>query len=625
MRKALSNSIKGTELSTGVYLFVDPQDKILYVGKAKNIRKRLESHLRSTEPRKLEMLKQASGVKTIKTSTEREALLLEKQLIGLYKPPFNIMLRENKQYGQLHLSYENIPQLSIYRGKENQKKGRIFGPYPQTNMHALLQVLSEEFKIRSCNTTVYRQAERSKQACLLYDTNLCTGPCIGAVSEQEHASQVQNLTTYLEKPERQLEEKIEQEMKQAAEREEYEKAGLLRDKLKVLEKIAEHQQLVGTKQSNGVGLWLERNRNHVVLSGVEVQGGILEKVWTYRGPNEEHITDIELVHTAQAQDIELQKRIAKVTVSNIENIGKERSSQTQKQILELARKLAQTTDVQSFSSTPKEASINAVYELCGLLGVMFEDTVFEDTAVVRSECIDISHDGGGNTTGGLVYFENGVNITRNNRHFRLGNMNSDDYASIQKVVERRFGKSRAGLEKTPHLLLIDGGKGQVRSAAHILEKTSLESTHSTPILQHMLLGGLAKEEETVYLYVPSHLREKNTADLIQVSWEKDDPKTLFMRNMRDRSHSYANQKRRETLQKHIQQSGLGNIEGIGPVKEKELLRHFGSLDRVVDANISDLLKVQRIGRRDAENIYTHFREKQFEEKQFEEKREEQGQ
>ena len=579
----------------GVYRMIDAADAVLYVGKAKDLKKRVSSYFQKNDqsPRIRLMLKSVVRIDTTITRTEAEALLLENNLIKGLKPRFNILFRDDKSYPYLLLTGHRYPRLAYFRGTPK-KSDQAFGPYP--NSYAVresIQLLQKVFQLRSCEDTVF--ANRSRP-CLLHQIRRCTAPCIQAIAPEAYARDVNEAEQLLRGEASALTETITAHMNAAAEQLDFETAAFLRDRLRMLATVRE-KQFVDTTGSDA---------DADVVAVAEVGGVIAVNLTMIRGGRHlgdrsfypqhgEGATPAEALEAFIAQHYLGHPVPSRLLVSEAIETGALEtmlSDLAQKKISVLHRVTAQRrvwlTMAQANARLSAERRSSERANQSQRLAALAE--TLDLAALKRIECFDISHTMGEATVASNVVYEGDDLKKADYRRYNItGITPGDDYAAMRAALTKRFHKSVEDNGVLPDLLLIDGGKGQISSAVEAMAELGLSD---------VLLLGVAKGESR-----KPGLETLIFADGRELRLAKDHPGFHLIQQVRDEAHRFAITGHRAKRGKARMQSTLEDIPGIGPKRRKQLLEHFGGLQGVRDAGVDALASVNGISRELAETLY----------------------
>jgi len=579
----------------GVYRMIDAANAVLYVGKAKDLKKRVSSYFQKSDqsPRIRLMLKSVDHIDTTVTRTENEALLLENNLIKGLKPRFNILFRDDKSYPYLLLTGHRFPRLAYFRGTPK-KQDQAFGPYP--NSYAVresIQLLQKVFQLRSCEDSVF--ANRSRP-CLLHQIKRCTAPCVQLITPEAYARDVDAAAQLLHGSANTLTEQITAQMNAAAAALDFEAAAHLRDRLRMLATVRE-KQFVDTTGSEA---------DADVIAVAEVAGVIAVNLTMIRGgrhlgdrsffpQHSEGATLAEALEAFIAQhylDHPIPLRILISEAIDTDSLELLLSEHAQKKISVQHRVTAQRRVWVSMAEANARLSAerrstersNQSQRLAAL-----RDTL-DLPALNRIECFDISHTMGEATIASCVVYEGDDLKKSDYRRYNISGITpGDDYAAMHAALIKRFQKSVEESGVLPDLLLIDGGKGQISTAVAAMSELGLGE---------VLLLGVAKGEAR-----KPGLETLIFADGRELNLAKDHPGFHLIQQIRDEAHRFAITGHRAKRGKMRMQSTLEDIAGIGPKRRKQLLEHFGGLQGVREAGVDALATVNGISRELAETIY----------------------
>ncbi len=581
----------------------DAGETVIYVGKAKDLKKRLSSYFRGNlSSRKTEALVDSiRHIDVTVTHTETEALLLEHNYIKLYQPRYNVLLRDDKSYPYIFLSGDEHPRLASHRGAK-QAKGEYFGPFP--NGYAVretLSLLQKIFPIRQCENSVYRNRSRP---CLQYQIGRCLGPCVaGLVSEEEYAQQVAWVRLFLAGKDDQVLNQLVERMEAASRELKFEEAGRLRDQIQAVRRVTERQfvsnngediDVIGVAFDAGMAcLHVLFIRQGKVLGSrsyfPKVPGGtdLAEVVQTFvgqfylQGSQARTLpSDILLDFTLPEKDLLADSLTGlagrKVTIQN-----KPRGDRAR--YLKLARTNASTALVSRLSQQSTiHQRLKALAEMLKL------------PEIRRMECFDISHTMGEQTIASCVVFDSNGPLRSEYRRYNItGITPGDDYAAMNQVLRRRYGKALEE-SKIPDLILIDGGKGQLSQAKQVFAELDVSWDKSRPILLGIAKGTDRKAGLETLFFEPEGEG---------FSLPPDSPALHVIQHIRDDSHNHAITGHRNKRAKVKNTSALESIEGIGPKRRQQLLKYMGGLQPLMNASVDEIAKVPGISHALAEKIF----------------------
>ena len=583
----------------GVYRMLDSEGKILYVGKAKNLKNRVSTYFQKSvnTAKTIAMVQQVADVEVTVTNTETEALILENNLIKEHRPRYNILLRDDKSYPFIRLSDHEFPRMHFYRGNRT-KKGKLFGPFPSAHsVRETLNILQKLFLIRQCNDTFFSNRSRP---CLQYQIKRCSAPCVDYISETEYARDLDNAVKFLEGKNREVIDDLVARMETASEKLEFERAARLRDQIASLRK-AQERQFVSGGSSDADILAVEEKSGLFCVALLFVRGGRSLGSRTYFPQHTSDATGGDVLDAFISQYYAGRDVPNELIVSHAPE-----ESELLESILteQQGRKVAIRPRVRGDRARWLEmAASNARHALAArlasdlTLGERFEalqEALGLDQMPARIECYDISHTGGRETVASCVVFGRDGAIKSDYRRFNIDDITpGDDYAAMRQVLLRRYTRLKKGEGVLPDILLVDGGKGQVTQAVEVLEELQVDGVlvagvakgpTRRPGLEQILLAG---EERPIILAA-------------------DSPALHLIQQVRDEAHRFAVAGHQHRRGKARKESTLESIEGLGPKRRQQLLKEFGGLQGVSRAGIEDLAKVKGISRELARRVYEYF-------------------
>ena len=583
----------------GVYRMINATDDVIYVGKAKDLKKRVASYFNKNlpSPRTRMMVSQINKIETTVTHNEAEALLLENNLIKGLMPRYNILFRDDKSYPYITLTGDHFSRLAFHRG--TQRKGsQYFGPFPNAvAVRESIQLLQKVFKLRTCENTVFSNRSRP---CLQHQIARCTAPCVGLISEAEYRNDVHQAAMFLQGKTNEVINALGEQMNGAAEAQEYEQAAVFRDRMQALRQVQAKQfvsdfnvsdaDVVACAELQGqhcINLVMIRGGRHLGDRSYMPKNSDGESLETsveaflaqhYMAQNTPPLIVVGVKIETEVLEVVLSEQAGRKVIINTNPIGDKR----------VWLKMAQTNAELALSqraatSANQEAKLTALREALNL-----------PESVERIECFDISHTMGEATVGSCVVFDHGDMQNGEYRRFNVtGITPGDDYAAMRDVLTRRYKKVAAGEGVRPDLIFIDGGKGQLGVAVEVMAEVGLED---------ILLVGIAKGEER-----KPGLETMIFADTGEMlNLEKDNKGLHLLQQIRDEAHRFAITGHRAKRAKARLQSSLEDIEGVGAKRRKALLTRFGGLDGVKNASIDELAQVEGISLCLAEKIYGEF-------------------
>jgi excinuclease ABC subunit C len=579
----------------GVYRMIDAAGAVLYVGKAKDLKKRVSSYFQKSDqsPRIKLMLKSVDHIDTTITRTEAEALLLENNLIKGLKPRFNILFRDDKSYPYLLLTGHRFPRLAYFRGTPK-KRDQTYGPYP--NAYAVresIQLLQKVFQLRTCEDTVF--ANRSRP-CLLYQIKRCTAPCVGHITPEAYARDVHEAAQLLHGEASALTEHITEQMNAAAAALDFETAAFLRDRLRMLAAVREKQFVDSTGSDADADVVAVAEAGGVIAVNLTmIRGGRHLGDRSFFPQHGEGATPAEALEAFIVQHYLDHPIPARILVSEAIETGALETLLTE-QAGKKVTLLHRVTGERKvwIGMAQANARLSAERRSADRANQSQRLAALRDTldlpALNRIECFDISHTMGEATVASCVVYEGNDLKKSDYRRYNISGITpGDDYAAMHAALIKRFHKSVEENGVLPDLLLIDGGKGQISMAVEAMAELGL---NDVPLL------GVAKGEAR-----KPGLETLIFADGRELNLAKDHPGFHLIQQVRDEAHRFAITGHRAKRGKTRVQSTLEDIAGIGPKRRKQLLEHFGGLQGVRDAGVDALASVNGISRELAETIY----------------------
>ena len=602
----LKEIINQSPTSAGIYKMLNEKDEILYVGKAKNIQNRLKSYLNGNNlsNRIKRMVSKISTIDVVITQTEKEALLLEANLIKKLKPPFNILLRDDKSFPYIFINHEQeYPQITKHRGKQK-FKGKYFGPFATINsLNYTLKILQKVFLLRSCDDTIF---ENRSKPCLLYQIERCSGPCVNdTINKKDYNSTVKNAENFLSGHHSTLQAELSKKMERESEILNYEKAASYRDKIEALTQIQSQQNINLHDIKNTDVISISRKGNKSCVQVFIYRSG---QNWGNRSYFPKHGEEVETYEILERFIVDFYTKYSppkNVLINTPINNSKL-----------IKNSLKSIYSYQTSFSIPKKgkkleiinyAIRNSELSLKNHITQSFSDkenlkALKKDLGIThdinRIEAFDNSHLFGKNAVGAMIVFSNEGFDKKSYRKFNIDSNKvkpGDDYGMMRHVLERRFSseaiKNQKKYQNLPELLIIDGGKGHYDLAKKILDEKNLNKIKLASIFK-----GEGRKESLDQIIFND---KKNYI-------KKDTPSFFFMQRLRDESHRYAIGAHRDKRKKEMHTSELEPIEGLGRVRKKLLLNHFGSIKNIKTASSQDIMKVKGISRLLSEKIYAYF-------------------
>jgi len=594
--------LKSLTQRPGIYQMLDGDGEVLYVGKAKNLKNRVSSYFRSTglTTKTAALVKRIISIDVTVTETETEALILEHNLIKQYRPPFNILMRDDKSYPYIFLSdKDRWPRLSFHRGPKK-AKGTYFGPFP--SVHAVREsmgFLQKTFKVRQCEDVFFKNRSRP---CLQYQIKRCTAPCVEFVTPDDYATDVNLTRLYLDGKADKILQQLEGEMETAATDLKFEKAAEHRDQIAALRQVQAQQMIEKGSGTIDIVAGAVSNGQACVHMLYVRQGRILGSRSYYpKTPLAEEVSDLLEEFLPQLYlDGGGRPDLPKEILVNTQFEGAQVLTDALSQ--RIGRNIEIRDSVRGFRAKWLElAQRTAEQNLAGKLASKqtlqqrFEslrDTLGLESTPERLECFDISHSSGEAVVASCVVFDNNSGALKSDyRRFNIDNITAgDDYAAMEQAIRRRYTRLMKGEGKLPDILLIDGGKGQIGVAKSVLSDLGVVG---------VMTIGVAKGTTRKPGMETLILADQNN----KVVARPQQPALHLIQQIRDEAHRFAITGHKSRRDKKRRISSLEGIPGVGATRRRDLLKHFGGVGEVKKASVADLMKVDNINKKVAEAIY----------------------
>jgi len=613
----LQDILDSIPAKTGCYLMKDSAGKVIYVGKAVNLRSRVRSYFHQSaqkNPKTAQLVSSIADLDWIIVASELEALILEMNLIKEYRPRFNVRLKDDKRYPYIKIKWSDpFPKVSVTR-QVDQDGSRYYGPYTSVwAVNQTLDVLRRVFPYLTCSRTITGEDQR---ACLYYDIGLCTAPCIGEINQADYREMIQGLSDFLNGKTDSVVKKLEERMQQASDDLEFEKAAKIRDQLEAIQKIVEEQRIISTEYADSDVLAMASADGEACVQVFFIRSGKLigREYFLIEGTedtaDQDVLTEVIKQFYDQApsvppqillpREIEeariikkwLRSRREDETVELVLPRGKE-----QQELIAMAAENAAAM-LQAFQAQEQADFDRSQQALDDL-----QERLELENLPHRLECYDISTIQGTAQVGSMVVFMDGQPERSHYRQFNIRTVaGSDDYASLAEVIRRRFRRLQLAGETAdqpgtkpdpsfsdhPDLVLIDGGKGQLNAVVEVLEEFQLLDT--------LTAASLAKREEEVFL--PGKPRP--------IDFPGDSPGLHLLQRARDEAHRFAITAHRKRRSREGLKSSLENIPGVGPARRRELLNKFHTVQNIRQASLEELSQTPKISLKTAQSIKDHL-------------------
>lgn len=569
---------------TGVYIMKDKQDQVLYVGKSVSLKKRVKSYFKADldSPRTRILMNHFNSLEYIITDNEKEALILEANLIKKYKPPYNIRLKDDKRYPYIKITKEKYPRLLITR--KISPDGSYFGPFTDvTAVRKTLKFIKALFKIREC--------KRMDGPCLNSQIDLCYAPCADGISTRDYQQLIKQIELFFQGKYSQIIQFLEEEMKKAAINHEFERAGVLRDQIQAIEEVMERQFVSSTAQLD----------QDIISGSIDKKMGVMV-VFSVREGKIIGKDDFLMTGVEDSSEKEIISAFIRQYYANPRYVPAE---------LMLPYQLTDEKLIEEWLSELRGLPVHLTVPQEGLPQRML-NMATKNAEVIRNqkkqvknalvdlkkylklpkiplviEAFDVSNIGGKSAVGSMVQFQDAQPRKGQYRRYKLHSSGPDDYAMMEELLYRRYKHLIEDGKTLPDLILVDGGKGQLNVALKTLKSLNL---NDTPVI------GLAKEYEEVFI---PQMKEA-------LILPRDSPALILLQRIRDEAHRFAINYHRQLRSQKLEQSPLDEIKGIGSKRKMNLMRFFGDLDKIKKASPEKLMLVKGMNRKLAEEIYHYF-------------------
>ncbi len=598
MNKSFKEKLLSLPITSGVYLMKDRANNIIYVGKAKNLKRRVNSYfIGNDKPIKTaNLVDNIADFDFILTPSETDAFLLENNLIKKHQPHFNILLKDGKNYPYIKINItDDFPKLEVTR-KVKTDGAKYFGPYINgISPEEICKIVARAFSLRNCKKNLIN-GKFANRPCLNYSMGLCSGPCAGLISKAEYKKQVDEVINFLKGDTKKVEEILKQKMALASDSQNYEKAIEIRDEIKSLNRLKQRYTTQFPKLFNQDVVGYFSNGINSAITIMIIRNGKLMGVDSFS------LTDMqgfEYVASTFLTQYYLNRQIPKKIVLPSQIVDdiefaeylSQKSGQNVELFVAQKGKNKKLTDMASLNAKEyleKSVGVTKTREMKTLGAIERLKQVLNLQSVpYRMECYDISHISGTNSVASMVVFLNGEPAKSHYRKFNIKTVvGNDDFASMQEVLTRRLEKLQSSddqsFSSTPNLIVLDGGKGQLSSVVEIWKEKNI----------NISLCSLAKQEEEVFL--------PNQAESIKL--KKSDVALQVLQRIRDEAHRYAITFHRSKRTKSMTESVLDKVQGIGKVKKQLIFKKFGTIDAIKNATVNELMLVKGVTETEAINI-----------------------
>ncbi len=600
----LKLKLKNLPASPGVYLFKNAAGKIIYIGKAKNLRNRVRTYFQSRnhlDPKTVRMISRAADIELMVTASEVEALILEANLVREHKPRYNVDLKDDKHFPYIKITNEPFPRIQIVRRLEKDR-ATYFGPYTSSKgMRQTVNFLSRLFTIRTCNLVIPAPPGKKHKVCLDYHIERCGGPCEGFQSQEQYKELVDSVVMILSGRSKKLISLLNEKMNRASARTQYEEAAKIRDQIEAIKSVMIKQHVdVGELVDRDI-ISIAREEKDAVAVVMQLREGVLIGRQDFQLSCEAEETDPVVLESFVTQYYNHQPNMPAEVILPLDLTGVSLLEKWLRKIKGSKVKVV-TPRIGGKMRLVDLAARNARLLLDELLiqKRQFADRTSKMVTSLKDElglarsprtivCFDISNIGEADAVGSCVFFENARPKKSEYRHFKIkGVVGQDDFKMMREIVGRYFFRLKEKKQSLPDLVVVDGGKGQLSSTTAELRYLGLETQ---PVI------ALAKKLEEVFL--------PGAADAVTIN--KSSPALILLKQVRDEAHRFAITYGRKVRSGRTIKSALDDIPGIGPAKKEALLKQFGSLARIKDSTAEELSTVKGINRKLAETILAALR------------------
>ena len=599
MITSLNDKLSGAPNEPGVYLMKDSGGKVIYIGKARDLKKRLSSYFKKSGQIDLKtrvLVKNVSSFDTIITRTEKEALILESNLIKRYKPRYNVILKDDKRYPSLRLDIKSqYPGLNIVR-KIEKNGAQYFGPFSSSQaVRQTLKIIHKTFKLRKCKTKNFKKRSRP---CLNYQMDACLAPCCLDVDKKTYNEIVKEVVLFLKGRTPELIKKIKKQMTSAAKDQDYERAAVLRDKIFALEKILEKQVAVTTDFKDRDVIAIADSTEILLTALLFVRGGYLlgkrNFIFTKTMSTKAEIVSAFIRQYYEKTHFIPQEVLVPISLEDTCVLEDWLTTINQKKVRILYPRRGEKAQLIKMAAHNAQNSLKDLIASKAVrldISVRLQKRLKMDKMPERIECFDNSNISGTEPVAGMVVFENGKPNKSLYRKYKIKTVNKqNDYAYMAEVLTRRYGK----VEKSkpyPDLLIVDGGKGQLNIALSIIRKFKLEKNFEMIAIAKKDVN---KGETNDKVYQPGRANP--------VNFGREGDLLLFIQKIRDEAHRFAISFHRKRRNKKSIHSILDTVPGIGKKRKEILLKHFGSIDKIRHATVEELVSLPEISRKIAEAL-----------------------
>ena len=581
--------------SPGVYKFFNSKNEILYIGKAKNIKKRVKSYLIKTkgDGKRISRLKSSiKFVETIITKSESDALILEQGLISKIRPPFNIQFRDDKSYPAIHLT-TNQKYPAIYVSRQKNTENTIFGPFANVGaMRLNVNLIRSTFKLRNCKDINFKNRSRP---CIEYQMNRCSAPCVGYISEKDYSMEVKNAINFLSGESKNIINDLNHRMDFYSKKEDYERAIIYRDKIQSIRDTQKKQNvLTGFDELDVIAF--KKNRFTSCVSVLRVESGWITSSQNFYPDNNQDLSEKEMMSIFLESYVTSNKKRKEINLLFVGSILKETFEFLEGldfPKINIFRKTKKNENLIEICSSQAEDALKRNNNYFWITKA-FEDLkdFLSLHEINRVEAFDVSHTSGKQVSASCVVMNKDGPDKKNYRIMNIKNDLNDDYVALSEAIFRRCKNLLKNKMSLPEVILIDGGKGQLNKVKNLIDNELKEKITFISISK-----GPNRKEKYDFLHFDEKKQELKKSEKI----------SKLLQLLRNESHRFALNHHRRRRSKNLLKSDLDNINGLGPTLKLNLIRFFGGVDKVMDASIEELETVPGIGKAKARHIHSHIR------------------
>ena len=579
--------------ASGVYKFLNSENEIIYIGKAKNLKNRVKSYLniRKGEGKRIAKLKSSiKYIETIITKTESDALILEQGLISKIRPIFNIQFRDDKSYPAIHLTtHQDFP--AIYVSRQKNKKNTSFGPFANVGaMRLKVNLIRSLFKLRNCKDINFKNRSRP---CIEHQMNRCSAPCVGHISKNDYSLDVKNAINFLSGDSKKIIKKLSKQMDFYSEKKDYERAIIYRDRIQSIRDTQKKQNVLTGFDELDI-LAVRKNKFSACLSVLKVEDGWINSSQNFFPNTSDNISEEELLSVFLESYVVSDKKRKEINLlfqGNISPDTKGFLKNLKFPRINILKPSSKNENLIEICTSQAKDALKRNNNYSWISEALEDLKIFLNLEEINKvEAFDISHTSGKEVSASCVVLDKSGPDKKNYRIMNIRQDSNDDYLALSEAIKRRCKNLQKNNLPLPEVILIDGGKGQLNAAIKALKELNLE--------EEVTICSLAKKNEEIF--IPGFTKSLDT--------DENQKGVLLLRRVRDEAHRFALSFHRDKRSKRMNRSQLSQISGLGPSRIRELLEHFKSIDAIRIASKEDLSKVKGLGKNSVNDIYEYFNE-----------------